>query len=321
MSRNRLRRLCLLVVILWHPLLHGDDNQPLHNALKNCIDSRFIEEQATPINDVIFLAEDCPALDSQRTQNTWLQRLQPPLDSNTSLNQLLDIRLLLQQQRQLLNRSSKTIDRDYLQDLRDELEFESSQQEISLWQQFLNWLKERYKDDDEENNDLQWWLDILSGKSIPDWLGNVLFYTSVAILIALAALIVFNEIRALRRPGARRRRLQRSQGGDWADDLPVLHTLDWQQVRSLPAAQQPGAILRYIIDHFIERGWLSENRSRTNREMWRELRSNHADVATAFASAVNLTEQAIYGDQSLDERQLLELYDTAQNLAGKDQSR
>lgn len=321
MIRNRLRIVCLLLVGLWLPALHADDNRALLNALNRCIDSRFSDEQATPIDDVITLELDCPGLEAQRAQNAWLQRLQPSLDATTSLNQLLDVRWLLQQQGQLLARNTTRVDRNYLQALRNELEFDSAPQAVSLWQQFINWLKERYKDEDEEQGDLQWLLDLLSGKGIPDWLGNILFYGSVALLIGLAALIIYNEIRALRRPGGRRRRLQRSQGGEWAEDLPLLHSLDWQQLRALPAAQQPGAILRYIIDHFIEHGWLSANRSRTNREMWRELRSRHVELATPFASAISLSEQAIYGDHTLDEQQLHELYATAQGLTGKGEAR
>ncbi|MGD9000477.1 MAG: hypothetical protein PVF75_08690 [Granulosicoccaceae bacterium] len=305
-----------LLASLWLSSAQAGDNTTLLDSLDSCIESRFTDSEAVAINDSFELDSECPALARQYPSHTWLQQLQPGLGNETSLNQLLDIRALLLQQQQLAQRSRRSIDRNYLQGLRAGLEFNSAAEEPGLWQRFINWLKEKYRDEEDEENNIDWLLDLLEGKSLPDWLGKVILYVSIAVIIILALFIVINEIRAARRPGARRRRLQRQQGGRWAEDLPVLESLNWDQIGRLPAGQQPAAILRFVIDYFIDQGWLSDNRSRTNREMWRELRATHKTAATAFNSAINLSEQAIYGDHHLSQGQLRELYATAQRLTG-----
>ncbi|MGD8743716.1 MAG: DUF4129 domain-containing protein [Granulosicoccaceae bacterium] len=305
-----------LFTTLWLSVAQAGDSTTLLNSLNSCINSRFTGNETAVINDSFELDSECPALAGQYPSHTWLQQLQPGLRNETSLNQLLDIRALLQQQQQHAQHSSRSIDRNYLQELRAELEFNSAAEEPGLWQRFINWLKEKYKDEQDEENNIDWLLDLLEGNSLPDWLGKVIFYVSMVVIIILALFIVINEIRAARRPGARRRRLQRHQGGRWAEDLPVLELLNWEQIGRLPTAQQPGAILRFIIDYFIDQGWLDDDRSRTNREMWRELRASHQSAANAFNNAINLSERAIYGDHPLGQEQLRELYATAQRLTG-----
>jgi hypothetical protein len=305
-----------LLATLWLSSARADEHAALLDSLDRCIDSRFIDNEAAEINETFPLDGECPALARQYPGHTALQKLQPALQNDTSLNQLLDIRTLLQQQQQLAQRASRTVDRGFLEGLREELKFNSAVEEPGLWQKFINWLKAKYKPEEDEESKIDWLLDLLEGKSFPDWLGKAIFYTSMAAILILAVFIVINELRAARRPGARHHRLQRQQGGRWADDLPVIESLNWEQIDHLPPRQQPGAILRFVIDCFIERGWLADNRSRTNLEMWRELRRTHGEAAPAFNTAINLSEQAIYGDHDLSQGQLHELYATAQLLTG-----
>lgn len=290
---------------------------PLDKALGECIDSRFSRGEASNINDEFLLDEDCPALFKLLKKNPALQLLDPPLENTTSLNQLLDTRFLLSANNNPVDAIYTVADKAFLQQLAVASDFETSPLELGLWERFKNWIKEHYKKDDESETDWGWLLDLLDKGRMPEWLGKVVYYTSIGLIILLAGMIVFNELRAARRGGRRKPHRSLATQDNWEAGLATLESLNWEAIGKLPAQHQPGAMLRFVIDQLIERGWISDNRSRTNREMWRELRREHADSAGQFDRAVSLAEQSVYGEQQLDDSQLTALYETAQRLAGQ----
>lgn len=293
----------------------SSQNNSLFRTLNECIDSRFTLGESTNINDEFRLDENCPSLFKQVQNNRTLQLLDPPLDINTSLNQLLDTRFLLSEQNNPDEALYTVADKSFLQQLASTADFETSPVELGLWDRFVNWLKEHYKQDEETDTDWGWLIDLLENGRIPEWLGTTIYYTSIGLIILLAALIVFNEVRTARRGGRRKRRRKLSAQDGWQQGLATIESLDWNAIGKLPVQQQPGAMLRFVIDQLIGRGWISDNRSRTNREMWRELRREHIDSAGQFEHAVTLAERSVYGEQQLNDTQLHELYETAQALS------
>ena len=319
--RKRQGLLLLILLVGATATVHANKrvNPELIQSLNECVDSRFSLGEASEINEQFTLDTECPDLFTFAQVDRSLQRLDPPLDNDTSLNQLLDAQFLLSQQNNPENALYTLADKSFLKELAAKNDFDSSPVELGLWDRFINWLKEHYKDKEEADTDWGWLIDFLDNAHIPDWLGKAVYYTSIGLIIILAALIVFNEVRAARRGGRRKRRGKKTGGSEWHEDLATIESLDWDEIGKLPVHQQPGAMLRFVIDELIERDWISDNRSRTNREMWRELRTRHQQSAGKFEHAVVLAEQSVYGEQQLSDEQLHEMYDAAQALSAKNE--
>lgn len=285
----------------------------LMSSLDSCIDSRFTEGEASQINDEFNLAEVCPDLFEHVLHNETLQQFDPPLEDITSINQLLDVKYLLSQGTRPGDAIYTVVDTDFLQQFRESNDFINKPVEIGLWDRFIEWLKERYKDQDDSATDWSWLIDLLEKGSMPDWLSKAIYYVAIGLIILLAGLIVFNELRAANISKWRRGR-KKKQANQWQQGLATIEELNWQSIGKLPLQQRAGAMLRYVIDDMIDRGWIADNRSRTNREMWRELRQKDADTARQFDHAINLAERSVYGDEQLDNRQVEDLYQLAHTI-------
>jgi hypothetical protein len=285
----------------------------LMTSLDVCIDSRFTEGEASQINDEFNIAETCPELFEHVLHNNSLQQFDPPLEDITSINQLLDVKYLLSQGVRPGDAIYTVVDNNFRQQFREANDFVSKPVEIGLWDQFIEWLKERYKDEDDSDSDWSWLIELLEKGSMPDWLGKAIYYVAVGLIIVLAGLIVFNELRAAN-IGKWRSRRKNKVSAEWQAGLATIEELNWANIDKLPLQQRAGAMLRFVIDDMIERGWISDNRSRTNREMWRELRQKDTATAKQFDHAINLTERSVYGDEQLDNRQVEDLYQVAHSI-------
>lgn len=292
----------------------------LTSSLDRCIDSRFTEGEASQINDEFNIAEVCPELFEHVLHNDTLQQFDPPPEDISSINQLLDVKYLLSQRVNQDEAIYTVADSDFLQQFRDNNDFDNKPVELGLWDRFLAWLKERYKDREDSGTDWSWLIEFLENGSMPEWLSDTLYYLAIGLIILLAGLIVFNELRAANL-GKLRKHRKKKASNLWQEGLATIDELDWHSIGKLPLQQQPGAMLRFVIDDLIDRGWLTDNRSRTNREMWRELRRKHARTASQFDHAISLAERSVYGDETLDNAQVEALYQAAHSIVGKQENK
>ncbi len=308
-------RIALLFPVLFVVGINAYAATSLLSSLDDCIDSRFTVGEASQINDEFNVAEACPALFEHVLHNNILQQFDPPLEDITSINQLLDVKYLLSQGVRQEDAIYTLVDTTFLQQFRDSNDFVSKPVEIGLWDRFIEWLKERYKDQDDSDSNWGWLIELLEKGSMPDWLAKTIYYVAIGLIIILAALIVINELRAAR-IGKWRGRRKNKVTSEWQPGLASIDELSWASIDKLPLQQRPGAMLRFVIDDMIERGWISDNRSRTNREMWRELRRKDTATARQFDHAINLSERSVYGDELLDNRQVEDLYQVAHSIVG-----
>lgn len=184
--------------------------------------------------------------------------------------------------------------------------------ENSVWDRFLRWLEQFFEGDD--SSDFRRFLDWLGGLDAPPWLGDVVWYTSVVLIVLLAIIIVGNELRlsGILRQVRRRREVTEHVTG--AETSPRQRAASLDELRQLPPRELAAAILEIVTDAFAERGWLSSSSSLTNGELIKQIGQRQSAVVRSFASLVNGIEKIIYGDRPPDDETRQRLIDSAGEL-------
>ncbi len=301
---------CLLLLLSSHAFgkINADEKK-FNNLLNDCIELQFAEQDSPSLNKKIDLLEICPDLSiflATRNHNDFIQ---PPLESKTSLNRLIDEQVL-RQQSYTIPTSTRT-DISLVNKIAKHFDFNSTKaKEPGWWQLFKQWLKEKYSNSDEDAN-IDWLLKLLDGFSIPDWLYNSLLYGSIGLIIIFAIIIVANEFRHYKRFK------DRDYNSIKTDLLPPIHQLQklsWDQIQHLPLNQKTSALLQYLIQQCINREWLPNNNSFTNREFYQALKKYDANKAFKFNKVINTAEQDIYGKHPLSAEELKQLFLITKNM-------
>jgi len=286
------------------------EEQAYLDALGQCISIQFKDNASPSLNTEINLAETCPDLPGLQTDRAGLA----PFTDTTSLNRLLDERHFLNSLHQ--PDRSWNIDINLVRELSKNYDLNAAiREEPGWWERFKLWLRENYGSDSE--TDMSWLIEFFEDISLPDWLNDILPQVSIGIIILMAAVILYNELRQLKR--FKDRDTPHGDGGIM--DIPVTtHTLDWQHVRTLSAHDQAPAVLHYIILQFIRQGLLPDNYSYTNREFYRQLKKVAADKADTFAQVINSAELALYGNRYPDADELKKLLILGEQLVCNDEA-
>ena len=177
------------------------------------------------------------------------------------------------------------------------------------WKRFRRWLRHWFTD--EEGTFPPWLEEWLKSLSLPSWLGDVVFKVTLLTILVLAAIILFNEFRAVRWRGwAPRRAGSTVEVARGVRNVP--RTL--ADVRVLPLRDQPGALLQYVIAQLVHVGRLPDRRDETNRKLVFRLRTHTPIVAASFGELVNDAERSIYGAYRLDDAGATVLWHKAQTV-------
>ena len=89
----------------------------------------------------------------------------------------------------------------------------------------------------------------------------------------------------------------------------------WVDITALPASGQVGALLRYVIQTLTRRGLLADDRSRTNRELCRELTRREDATGESFCRFADIAEPFLYGHRMPGSTDLKKLQEAARRLA------
>jgi len=177
------------------------------------------------------------------------------------------------------------------------------------WDRFRRWFRHWLTDD--EGRYPAWLEDWLASLSLPDWFGDVVFKVALLLILVLAGIIVFNELRSLRWRG----RLARDGTGRVARERgPTKGPRTLADVRALPLAAQPGALLLVVIEQLVRSGQLPDRRDATNHELALRLHDRAPGLAKPFRAFVNETEAVVYGGRVPDASVANRLWHAAESL-------
>lgn len=306
----------LLLLLSGHAVSQtSSDEQTYQRILNTCIEQQFTESDSPSLNKKLDLLEVCPDLSILLATRESKDYIQPPLESDTSLNRLLDEQRLRQTPYSTPNAPITDLERVSV--LAKNYDFNSpAAEEPGWWQILKQWLKDKYGNQNEDSG-IDWLLALLDGFSIPDWLYKTILYGSIALVILLAVVVIANELRHYKRF---KHRDQQHNDVDKLNPLHHFRTLEWDEIQNLPLNQKTGALLQYLIQQCINRQWLPDNNSFTNREFYQSLKKLDSNKALSFNKVVNAAEKDIYGKQPLNAKELQQLFSVTEELLANNEA-
>jgi len=164
------------------------------------------------------------------------------------------------------------------------------QPELGWWEVFQRWFESRFGE--AGSLEVPWLRDWVEALRVPAGWGEYFFSGVIALVVALALIVVVNELRHLDyRRGRRGRGGPRRRAQARAADTPP----DLDAIESLPAARRPAALLALVVRALAERGLVPETRHRTNRELVAAVRARDPALAGALGTFVRGVEPIVYG--------------------------
>lgn len=308
------RRFCLLVVLAC--CAGTASAQSLQRSLDRCLDEIQQHSPESEGQSRVELDFYCPGLTETINQSVLGRALDQPLDSVSSVAELEDLKHYLES-----NRSPSTaalrFNFDSLPALLDDIHLRKPEPEKSLWDQFVEWLKQYMPEQKEGDND--WLVEFLKAIAPPEWVAKALFEGIMIVIILMALFMFAHEWRHYKRYGPRTRKAAAHTGVAHSYDADSGLTLD--HIAQLPLEQRIPALLKLVIQTLVVTRHLPEQRSLTPRECVQQLKPDAPVDAGYFGQLVGLAERIVYGNQTVAEdevhRMQTQASDLLQNKVGK----
>lgn len=280
--------------------------------LDRCLRTLGASAEPLPPYRRLILEEVCPGLAIAVAELPAAASFSQPLDEQTTLNQLQDLRALLVTYH---SPPASVVRFDFatLPELLARTLAVEPTPPLSWWQRFKDWLAKKLAGSGKP--DYRWLTEFLKSLDPPDWLAEVILRVSIAVILLLALAVVVNELRAAKLASWLQRR-SRTQRASRAPGVNDAGGLTWKDVANLPPGRQPGALLCLVLQELIGRGLLPDDQSLTNREMLVRL-SVAADVhAAPFAQLAAAADAVLFGNRAIVPAQLSPLHQAAQAIVG-----
>lgn len=182
---------------------------------------------------------------------------------------------------------------------------------LSWWQRFERWLEQVLTPKAQGNN--PWLAQLLSRLSVPRLLQHLILYLSIAVLLAMAAWIIWRELEAAgvlsrhKRPRDRPGRSDRTPAARPAE-------LVFEDLQEAPASERCVWLLRLLVQALRRSGRLSHESTLTYRELVARPRFDDTQQRARFERLALLAERQRYGSLALDDAQWLQLLDEGRSL-------
>lgn len=173
---------------------------------------------------------------------------------------------------------------------------------VSVWQRILDWLKQWWQSEDSEDYD---WLE----RFIPsETTLKIIMFVSIGLVVVLAIGIVVTELRL----GLAHRR--RTQNTRWSgESIQTSHGLSLEDVQAAPLAEQPGLLLRWLLEQLQASGLLGLRASLTHRDI--TAATANLDQGQSVAQVSSAAERATFGGWVPNEREMRELLELGKSVS------
>jgi hypothetical protein len=303
---------CLLAVCGTGSAMATPGDAPL-NLIDTCLKRLHKVEHASDTEDEVTLSDSCPEL-SLQLDNPQLAQLDPALEDDTTLGQLVDV------QRSLLSlrthpTNGRTPALKGLQQLLKKIYQPEKEVKpaVNPVEKMLEWIGQKIREFFKHDN----WLtrnlhfENKPGENVIKGMTNII----VVILIVLVLYIIVNELRAasilklFRHQRGRHMRLRE----------PDLQTADspligMREISELPLNSQVPALLRYTLQYLIDKQVLPRRYNLTNQEFLAILRQKLPVASRDFALLVDSGDRVLYGNKSIAADDATKLYEHVRKI-------
>ena len=260
---------------------------------------------------MLDIPTECPDLDKTLIGTSFARYTGLDGESQVSTASLRELQYLLFQANHLELGAHK-LRHDALAGILQEAYQPQPEIKKTLWQIFMEWLNDQFETD-VDTTYLKGILEWLSKHLPVKTLAEYLTYGAILILVLLVLGLVgyqLYEARVLPRfeMPSWMKRFQRR-----VPDAASVVEANLHEIRILPVADQPGAILAWCVRQLQQMGLLSDVRDRTNYELLQSIkRSATASVALSFQTIIEAAERAVYGGARPGDGEVALLYERAE---------
>ena len=243
------------------------------------------------------IAARCPDLAPALEQSgwaAWLPRGWKESRNDLSAGSLLELRAVVV--RELATRPAGHAPRverlkEVLADLGD-----AGQQRSGLWARINQWLRQLLERSNERSD--EGWLNrIISRIGVSGAVRDVITFTALALVVALAGLIVSNEVRA---SGILRGLRSGDDADDAADALASRPKLTWSEIERAPLLERPRLLLELIATRLTDQKRLPPAGAFTVREITRGADLREPADRERLADLALTAERARYAESGVE---------------------
>lgn len=275
-----------------------------------CLETLFADGETLTRNQPLPVGEKCPALGSALADAPLPDVWRESFRDQATTAQLLDLSALLRSYRARPAAIRFQPDFGRLDAVLAETLEEQPQK--GWWDRFLRWLEEKL--DKHRTGQIGQLFERLADVLPPAWVVEAIFKGALALLLLLAVLVVLNVLRDEGVKDWWRSLFARTGGRADTPGPTEPQGLSWPEITALPPARQAGALLRYVIRMLTKRGLLAPDRSRTNRELGRQLTRLHRATGDLFFQFTGRAEPFVYGVRSPNGPELQRMHEDARRL-------
>lgn len=307
----------VLLGLLLTTTAHGSNasNNPLLAQLNKCINKQFTQGQATERTTTINIKTECPGLYRLHNQ-PFITQLQPPLKKETTVNQLLDIRVFITADIGTNTRakSTESVDLNQLQALLKQYYIPPKRkpEEPDLWDKVKDWLLEMLIKQHEQSPEwLKNYLDSLDPST--DTLVMIL-KLCIVVLILSVLIIVFNELRAANIFAALRHRRGHQKSITDQTDTILNKPDSGQPIDQMADKEFVGHILCKTLTFLMQHKILPEKFSYTNHELLQHAQLRDKTFLDSLRELFCNTDIVLYGDRGYSIEQRHELQQLVERI-------
>ena len=289
------------------------DNVAILSLIDSCLKRLPGIDKPSKRDVELLLSDACPAL-SLQLDNPQLAALDPPLDDETTIGQLLDVKhsLLSRQAHPSAGHAPQT---DSVQQVLKEI-YQPEKIKKSVEdpvEKMLDWLGQKLREYFKHDN----WLtrNFNFDKQVSENVIKGMTNALVVILAVVVLYIIVNELRAAsilklfrRRSGVHRR--LREQTAQTHGEAPA----NIKAISELPLNRQVPALLRYTLQYLIDKQVLPRRYNLTNQEFLAIVRDRLPAATHDFKLLVDSGDRALYGNKPIAASETTKLFEHVKNI-------
>lgn len=238
------------------------------------------------------IAARCPDLMRQLESGpwaAWMPRGWKEPGNDLSAGSLKEFRALVDRESSV--RDSTSVEAPDVRSLKPILTAVAGSQNETGWTRFKSWLRS-ILERREQPSDESWFARMVAQVGVSQSVIRLITYIALAGVVAMAGVIVANELRTAglfskRRGGERKRRGQ---------DANSAVGLSWSAIEHAPIRDRPRLLLDAIVRRLSDRGFLPPAGALTVRELTRVARLPEADDRSRLAEVALAAEWVRYAD-------------------------
>lgn len=154
-----------------------------------------------------------------------------------------------------------------------------------------------------------WLVRWLDEHRMPELVRSIVMYGAMAIVVALAVLIVVNEIRAAR-SGRRRKQVTKTVAMQ-------PHSVLAGDSESIVPGERPSALLKMLVATLIKTGRVHGGHALTHRELTRRARFDDSSQRESFQKLAQVAEREVFGGMAVASDELDEAIRAGRSLDAK----